>query len=233
MIYRADYLNIHDNRYKKLRSQNKPGWDGDETPIFLGESLCIIEKAISKYNIKIPSKLLELGCGNGCLTIALNKIGFECWGIDIAPSAIDWAKEIAKKEKRDIDYTIGNVLNLPYPDNFFDIAIDGHCFHCIIDNDRKSFLNEAYRVLKPDGIFIIMTMCSEPSKGILKKFECQKGNLIAKGIAGRYIGKPEDILNEIRHSGLQILEWSVDQPKDGKDHQDMLMVIAKKEKCKT
>ncbi len=223
--YRTDYLNIHNNRYKILKNQNKTGWDGDETRKVLQDTLGIIERAVQRYGVKIPSRLLELGCGNGCLTIELSRKGFECRGIDIAPSAIEWAGETALKEKQNIDYRVGNVLNLPFPDDFFDIIIDGHCFHCIIDEDRKIFLSEACRVLKDSGIFIIMTMCGEPSKSILERFEYRNGNLIAGGIAGRHIGMPESILEEIRLSGLHIIEWYII-----KGPQDMLAVIAKRQR---
>lgn len=223
--YRTDYLNIHDNRYKRLRKQGKIGWNGDDALNVLNDTLSTIEIVITKYSIDTRSRLLELGCGNGCLTLELRKKGFDCYGIDISPTAIEWAKETAKENSRVINYNIGNVLKLPYSDKFFDIIIDGHCLHCIIDDDRELFFNEAHRVLKPGGIFLIMTMCGEPAGNILQKFEYNSGNLIYNGIAGRYIGKPNDILNEIKLAEFNILEWTVKTENDI-DQQANLIVIA-------
>lgn len=225
MNYKTDYFNIHEKRYKELKKNNFSGWSGTDTENIAFQMFQTIKRAVSKYKISTKSRLLELGCGNGCLTILLSRFGFDSYGIDISPTAINWAIENSKKENIKIDYSIGNVLNLPYPDDYFNIIIDGHCFHCIIDDDRKTFLHEALRVLRPGGIFIIMTMCGEPAKSIIEKFDIDNGNLISKGIAGRYIGKPSDILEEIELSKLNILEWTIFD----NDDQDELLIITNKE----
>ncbi len=97
-----------------------------------------------------------------------------------------------------------------FKDNFFDFILDGHCLHCIIGKDRKIFLRNVHRVLKPGGIFIVMTMCGEVKGRNLKKYFDEKTRLIIKNrIAVRYIGLAEDILREINDQGFKIIKWKI------------------------
>jgi len=43
----------------------------------------------------------------------------------------------------------------------FNLAIDGHCLHCIIKaEDRRAFLENTRRLLIEGGLFVLLTMCS-------------------------------------------------------------------------
>jgi len=67
-------------------------------------TLRFIQKEISK-----DKKILDLACGYGRLTIPLAKKGYNIEGIDLAPNFIKDAKKIAKKEKVNIKFRIGNM----------------------------------------------------------------------------------------------------------------------------
>ncbi len=108
--------------------------------------------------------LLDLGCGYGKLTIKLEQNGFETSGIDISPTAISWANKRGKAKSVSANFQVGNVLHLPYRAEQFDSVVDSFCFHCIIGEDRKTFLSEAFRVLKSGGTLIIMTKCGDPKR---------------------------------------------------------------------
>ena len=190
--------------------------------------LNIVDNALHRKKMKNAGKLLELGCGAGNLALALADKGFDIYGIDISPTAILWAKE--KKEEKNLkaEFKVGNVLDLPYPDNFFDVIVDGHCLHCIIGKDRKLFLHNALSTLKPNGLFIVMTMCNNPTDPEIKKdFDYDSRCLIRNGIAGRYIGLAEDILEEIKDANFNILHWEIEYANE-KDPQDTIIVEATK-----
>lgn len=56
-----------------------------------------IIRFIEVLNIKPPSKVLDLGCGNGRNSRVLLERGFDVYGIDFSPSAIEFAKKKKKK----------------------------------------------------------------------------------------------------------------------------------------
>ena len=78
----------------------------------------------NKPNIKV----LDVGCGGGRHSIQLAKMGFEVYGIDFSEYAIRVAKENAQKENviENIYFRVGNVLELSFEENFFDIIIIAH-----------------------------------------------------------------------------------------------------------
>jgi ubiquinone/menaquinone biosynthesis C-methylase UbiE len=208
-VWRTDYLGIHDKQYQKLRAEGKPGFTSEED---VRDIFAFVEAVLQKEGQGPAGRLLELGCGDGCLTLPLARKGFETYGIDISPTAIAWAKEKAQAQALNPDFRIENVLDLPYPDDFFDLVVDGHCLHCIIGEDRKRFLSQAFRVTKPGGLFLVMTMCNEPAEDVKDCFDPVTRCMVRDGVAGRYIGLAEDILKEITSSGFAVKssEVSVD-----------------------
>lgn len=214
-MWRTDYLGIHDKQYQKLRAEGRPGFTSEED---VRDMFAFVEAVLQKEGRGSAGRLLELGCGDGCLTLPLARKGFETYGLDISPTAIAWAKEKAQAQALNPDFRIGNVLDLPYPDYFFDLVVDGHCLHCIIGEDRKRFLSQVLRVTRPGGLFLVMTMCGDPHEEEVKRwFDPVSRCIVCDGLAGRYLGLPEDILKEISSSGFAIKSSEVteDAPQQG------------------
>ena len=155
--------------------------------------------------------------------------GFEAYGIDIAPSAIAWAQEKARDRNVTIDFRIGNVVeSKDYNDNFFQFIIDGLCLHCIIGQDRAAVLGRVHRVLHPEAGFFIQTMCGEVNDRSPMKptFDpVSRCTVDERGVAIRYVGKAEDILQEIQVAGFHIAHWEI-LPRELEEDQDDLLVRA-------
>ncbi len=215
----------HEGAYKKRKAKGIAGWDTAEG---VQETIALFTKVFQAEYVPKSGKLLELGCGAGDTALWLAEGGYDVYGVDIAPTAIAWAQEKAEKRNLKVDFQVGNVLELQnYTDDFFDFVLDGHCFHCIIGGDRKLFLESANRILKPGGFFHVNTMCGEVTSDELKKdFEPKSRCHIHKGIASRYIGLAEDIIDEIRNAGFNILHWEIELRKEGIPDQDTLLVNA-------
>ncbi|MDP2807264.1 MAG: class I SAM-dependent methyltransferase, partial [bacterium] len=140
------------------------------------------------------------------------------YGIDIAPTAIEWAKEKALKTNIKAEFETGDVRDLgKWGDETFDIVIDGHCLHCIIGKDRAQMLKETYRVLKSGGLFYISTMCGEVKDPESKPyFNLENRCIMSRDgqIATRYIGLPADIIVEIESAGFKIVKSKIENSKD-------------------
>lgn len=230
--YRTDYAG-HDRAYRQRKADGKPGWSSEEA---IATVRRLFEEDARAYHIPRQGSVLELGCGDGANALWLADMGYEVFGVDIAPFAIEWAHEKARARNLNIDFRVGDVLNLAdYADNAFDIVLDGHCFHCIIGKDRQLFLAAALRVLKPNGIFYVNTMCGEVTDDEwLQCFDPLARCLIYQGdLAARYIGLAEDIVEEVRNAGFQILHWRINPRQDLHDQDDLLITATPCELSKT
>lgn len=94
--------------------------------------------------------ILDMGCGEGTRLAYIadnDRCGF---GIDISEKAI----EIARKKYPQFDFRVGDLENLPFSDNKFDLVYSAFTFEHL-DNPEK-VLMEAIRVLKKGGALLIV-----------------------------------------------------------------------------
>jgi ubiquinone/menaquinone biosynthesis C-methylase UbiE len=222
---KTDYFG-HDEVYKRLRSEGREDWATNEQ---IEEFTSKMEEVFCWQHFPAQGKLLELGCGAGANALWLAKKGYDVHGVDISPTAIEWAKEKAAKEGTQVRFSVGDVLDLrDYPDNCFDLALDGHWLHCIIGKDRARFFASVLRILKPGGSFLVYTMCGEVTNPEIKgNFDAASRYFITNGIARRYIGMAEDIRREIEKVGFSIRSWEVRTRKDEQDQDDLIVLAFK------
>jgi len=103
-------------------------------------------------NVK-GKRTLEKGCGGGQCSIAFAKQGAMTTGIDISEEQIKFAKKLAKKEKVEVKFYMGNIENLKQiKSKSQDIVFSSYALQ-YIKNLKKCF-KEVYRVLKNKGIFV-------------------------------------------------------------------------------
>ena len=106
---------------------------------------------LSRWYSQGKRKFLDLGCGLGRHSILFGKNGFEVSCFDISEEAIKKTSKWAIEEGLDFDYSIGDMLNLPYKNESFDCVL---CFNVISHTDTegmKVIANEIKRILKKDG----------------------------------------------------------------------------------
>ena len=220
---RTDYF-AHDNVYRSKRDKGESGWD---PPSQVETTLRHLMSYLEGISLPPDPAALELGCGAGDVTLALAKRGFRVSGIDISPTAVEWARQKARGLNVIADFYVADICRDPaLPIDPVDVVIDGHCLHCLIGNDRAAFFRAAKKYLKPGGYLYIDTMCDEPwSDEAKRRFDPQTRCLVHKDIAYRYLGTHESILNEIGDRGFAVLRWELVPPLDTND-QDILLAVA-------
>lgn len=104
--------------------------------------------------IKQGSNVLDIGCGTGRLAYRLLDLGrdMNIHGLDISEEMIGAAK--SKPQNRWVDFKVGDVEELPYEADTFDIITCAHSFHHY--PDQKKALTEMHRVLKDGGKLMII-----------------------------------------------------------------------------
>ena len=117
-----------------------------------------------------PKRILDVATGTADIAIALTKIkNCEIIGMDLSSNMLD----IGDKKIKDLGLQqsvileIGDVENLKYNDNYFDVVTVGYGVRNF-ENLKKS-LDEIYRVLKKNGTLIILET-SVPKNKIIKLF---------------------------------------------------------------
>lgn len=107
----------------------------------------------NKFFSKVKS-VLDLGCGIGIFTDALAKKGLFATGIDYSGEVILLAQKTYKNPNA--KFLTAYIYNLPFLKNSYDMAICVSTFQHL--KDTKKAILEVKRVLKPGGIFIVMTL---------------------------------------------------------------------------
>ncbi|MCM3388102.1 methyltransferase domain-containing protein [Ureibacillus chungkukjangi] len=111
------------------------------------------------------SKALDIGCGGGIYSKALSDMGVA------SVTGVDFSEEILKgargncKEYPNISFQQGDALHTGLESNNYNLLLERALIHHI--DDLKMCFEEAYRLLKDDGIYIVQDRTPEDclSKG--------------------------------------------------------------------
>jgi SAM-dependent methyltransferase len=139
-------------------------------------------------------KILDIGCGNGKLTIRLAKkfpnsylYGIDYWGGMWGYSEKSCTDNaMCEGVDSQIIFKKASASSLPFDENTFDMAISNFVFHEVIDTKKKIVLiKEALRILKPGGSFVFQDL-------FLSSF---------------YYGNIDNLIDEIKSWGIDELRF--------------------------
>ncbi len=94
--------------------------------------------------------ILDVGAGTGRLAVELLKLGARITAVDVSDKML---AVLRKKTKNKIETKVADAESLPFVDNCFDIIVAA--FLVVHLKDPIKFFDEAYRVLKDGGIFLV------------------------------------------------------------------------------
>ena len=124
---------------------------------------CAVKKILIENNL---TSVLDVGCGTGKLVKFLNDNGFQAKGCDPNPEAL----KVAAKFNQKGSIVNANVTKLPFKKASFGLVCCVSVIEHLTKREAKIFLNEAKRVLKPQGfVFIITPNFSTPLRFIQGK----------------------------------------------------------------
>ena len=123
----------------------------------LGHAGMLRRMTVDGAAIKSGDSVLDVGCGTGAVTLlAKARAGNgKVYGIDPAPEMIAVAQKKAARKHLDIDFRVGVIEALPFPDSSLDVVTSSLMMHHLPDELKKRGLAEIYRVLKPGGRLLI------------------------------------------------------------------------------
>jgi tellurite methyltransferase len=102
-------------------------------------------------------KVLDVGCGTGRNLVYFLRNGYEVFGIDPNPHAVETVRELsavlAPDNPRE-NFMVCAAENLPFTDAMFDLIISSAVLHFAKDVPHfDAMLQAMFRVLKPGGYF--------------------------------------------------------------------------------
>ena len=112
-----------------------------------------------KKNLQPQSSVLDLACGYGRDSVYFSENAYQVCGIDISDEAIN----LAEKNYENIDFVAGDIFNLPYKEQSFDILFGNFILHLFSKDQRSRILDESFRVIKPGGISVFSVASVEDS----------------------------------------------------------------------
>jgi ubiquinone/menaquinone biosynthesis C-methylase UbiE len=156
------------------------------------------------------AKILDAGCGTGLLTLALMRsIHFpvNITALDLSATSITAARKAVAESpgrSRDVTFTEGNLLSLPFADNSLDLVVTSGALEYV---PLAEGISELARVITPGG-HLLHIPCRRPSLAttfveILFRFKSHPRKEILSQTNRHF-----RMLHEYRFPPLQVIGWS-------------------------
>ena len=108
---------------------------------------------IFKNSLKTGCHVLDDGCGAGFFTTLLASMGFQVTAVDYSTKMLEEVRRNLETEGLKAELHQMDVQSLEFADNSFDAVVSRNVFWNLEHADKA--YEEAYRVLKKDGILIL------------------------------------------------------------------------------
>lgn len=175
----------------------------------------LIEELIAWGTPPSATAILDVGCGIGGSTLYLaQKFGANATGITLSPVQENRATERAQAANlaASVEFKVADALKMPFDDESFDLVWSLESGEHM--PDKKRFLQECQRVLKPGGTLLVATWCHRscaPPQGALTFPEQLLLNQIYEAYHLPYIislSEYEDIAEDLRFEQVRTADWS-------------------------
>lgn len=145
----------YDKRALKIIEKLKETHNGDLNEVENISSLIktqyLFYKKLIKDKVKKGMKVLEIGCGTGEFSWQAISSGAYVTLLDISENSLEAARYRFKKNMKNIQFKKGDMENLPFKNESFDIVL---CSGSLRYGDHEIVRNEIFRVLKNNSFFI-------------------------------------------------------------------------------
>jgi ubiquinone/menaquinone biosynthesis C-methylase UbiE len=99
------------------------------------------------------NEVLEVGCGDGYLSLAIAKAGKRALALDLHPAILGNVQVEAAREMVQLQVAVGNIEALPFPDRAFDTVIAAHTLEHVLNFEKA--VHELVRVGRQRIIIVV------------------------------------------------------------------------------
>jgi ArsR family transcriptional regulator len=128
-----------------------------------------------------PAEVVDIGCGEGYLTIEIARWATRVVAIDRSPAVLARAKSLAgRRHACNITFKRGELEHLPIDDHSVDVALFSQALHHAVDPAQA--MAEAVRVVRPGGKVLVLELGAHDEAWVREK------------LGDRHLGFSEDTL---------------------------------------
>jgi SAM-dependent methyltransferase len=124
-------------------------------------------------NIAPGMRILDAGCGSGRNLIYMLLEGYEVFGVDADPYAVECARRLAAAVAPAIsgdNFRAERIEAMSFPDAFADVVISSAVLHFARDDEEfRGMLHGTWRVLKPGGLLFCRLASSIGMEGRIER----------------------------------------------------------------
>jgi ubiquinone/menaquinone biosynthesis C-methylase UbiE len=142
----------------------KGGWRYDlhgwltDIFVFRGQVRELRQKTVKLAQLQLREAALDVGCGTGTLALEvarrMGRAG-RVAGVDPGTEQVACARAKAARRRLPIEFQVGVVEQLPFPDRSFDVVFSTLMMHHLPAPLKRQGLAEIARVLKPSGRLVL------------------------------------------------------------------------------
>ena len=137
---------IFTSMYRRAASPEALAWHREEPPPLLARA--VAERAER-------GRALDIGCGQGTNAVWLAQQGFDVVGVDFVPSALELARERARRAGVTLELRDGDVLGFR-TEAPFDVVLDSGCLHHIPPGKVAAYRARLEEWLRPGGDYVLV-----------------------------------------------------------------------------
>lgn len=116
----------------------------------------LIDFLVAALELRPNDELLDLACGSGVHSIRLGKNGFGVTGVDISPSLVAYANELAREHQlENVAFVVGDMREPPCEAACDAVTILSQSFGFFGPEDDMTVLRAIRTALRPGGRFLL------------------------------------------------------------------------------
>ncbi|MCP4420323.1 MAG: class I SAM-dependent methyltransferase [Chloroflexi bacterium] len=97
--------------------------------------------------------ILDVASGTGHNLTTLADYGRLAIASDLTLAMLQESRK--QHQQTNLTYTLGSALELPFPDNLFDVVASARFLHLFPKSEQQAIIKEMTRILKPGGLLIV------------------------------------------------------------------------------
>lgn len=213
----------HEPAYQRLARKGEKGWktQGQVAPFSWYGNFFKATGLLPRP----PQRVLDFGCGGGEFSLLLARQGYRVVGTDFSRTAIKMAKANAKAAKlTNARFSAQDALRPTLKPGTFGIVFSVNVLHCLIGRDRRTYLVNARKLLKPGGVLALSSMVDFPKDQKTLRYLKINRQTRTDQNRTRCFESEKKILAEVKAAGLKVIFHARLEEKDC----DSLFVIARK-----